>query len=114
MQITASAAPTYLGKPEFVDPEEALVASLSACHMLTFLALCSMKQIVVDGYSDHATGFLEKNDSGALAMTRVELRPVCEYSGDAPDRETLARLHERAHGQCFIANSVHTRIDVIF
>ena len=114
LQITASAAPAYLGKPEFVDPEEAFVATLSACHMLTFLALCSMKQIVVDCYSDHATGYLEKNEAGALAITRVELRPVCEYSGDPPDRETLGQLHDSAHKQCFIANSVHTRIDVIF
>lgn len=113
-QLTASAAPAYLGNPDFVDPEEAFVASLSACHMLTFLALCSMQHIVVDSYSDHATGYLEKNDTGALAITRVELRPVCAYGGDVPDRETLDKLHDRAHKQCFIANSVQTRIDVIY
>ena len=112
--LTASAAPAYLGNPDFVDPEEALVASLSACHMLTFLALCALKNIVVDSYSDHASGYMEKNDAGRLAITRVELRPVCAYGGKTPDRETLAKLHHEAHEQCFIANSVHTKINVIF
>ena len=114
INVAASAAPAYLGNADFVDPEEALVASLSACHMLTFLALCSMKNIVVNRYSDQAKGFLEKNEAGRLAITKVELHPVCEYANDAPDRETLAALHDRAHKQCFIANSVHTKIDVIF
>ena len=113
-QVAASAAPAYLGNPDFVDPEEALVASLSACHMLTFLALCALKNIVVNSYSDNAKGYLEKNETGRLAITRVEFRPVCEYGGDVPDRETLEVLHERAHEQCFIANSVHTKIDVNF
>jgi len=113
-RVAATAATAYLGKPEFVDPEEAFVASLSACHMLTFLALCSMKNIVVNSYSDEAKGHLEKNEAGRLAITRVELRPVCKYAGEAPDRETLEDLHERSHEQCFIANSVRTKIDVFF
>ena len=114
LQVAASAAPAYLGKPDFVDPEEAMVASLSACHMLTFLALCSLKNIVVNSYSDHAKGYLEKNEAGRLAITRVTLQPVCEYASEAPDRDTLEELHHQAHEQCFIANSVHTKIDVSY
>ena len=113
-RVAASAAPAFLGKLDFVDPEEALVAALSSCHMLTFLALCAKQQITVDSYSDNASGYLEKNAEGLLAITRVKLQPVCEFSGDAPDRQTLDTLHHQAHKQCFIANSVHTKIDVNF
>lgn len=114
VEIRASAAPAFLGNEECVDPEEAFVASLSSCHMLTFLALASKKKLVVNSYLDNAVGFLEKNDAGKLAVTRVELRPVIEFGGDkTPDPDELSRLHDRAHHECFIANSVTTEISVI-
>lgn len=112
-EVPASAAPEYRGNPERVDPESAFVASLSSCHMLTFLAICARKRFVVESYSDEAVGHLEKNPSGKLAVTRVELHPIIEFSGDAqPAAEELATLHELAHAECFIANSVTTRITV--
>ena len=111
--VRASAAPAFLGKPEFVDPEEALVASLSACHMLTFLAIASMKKFVVDSYDDDAVGYLEKNEAGKSAITRVVLRPAIVFSGDKlPSQEDLDWMHEKAHKECFIANSVTTEIIV--
>ena len=61
VRVPASAAPAYRGNPAHVNPEDALVAALSSCHMLTFLAVAAKKKFVVDGYSDHAVGFLEKN-----------------------------------------------------
>lgn len=113
IEVAASSAPDYLGDAARVDPEESFVAAISSCHMLTFLAVAARRRLVVDRYEDAAVGFLEKNDAGRLAVTRVELHPRIRFGGDGPpDREQLARLHARAHQNCFIANSVSTRIDV--
>ena len=80
-RVPASAAPVYRGNPAQVNPEDALVAALSSCHMLTFLAVAAKKKFVVDRYSDHAVGFLEKNAKGKLAVTRVILRPKVVFGG---------------------------------
>jgi organic hydroperoxide reductase OsmC/OhrA len=109
--VPASAAPAFRGSPERVDPEEAFVASISACHMLTFLALAARKGIVVNSYRDAAVGVLEKNADGRLAMTRVTLSPQITFEV-MPAAEDLARLHDQAHHGCFIANSVRTEITV--
>ena len=110
--MRASASPAYLGSEDCVDPEEAFVASLSACHMLTFLALCTKERLVVESYEDDAVGLLEKNADGKMAVTRVTLRPRIVYSGGDPSQETLAKLHHDAHEMCFIASSVKTEITV--
>jgi len=113
VETPASAAPAYLGNPQRVDPESAFVAAMSSCHMLTFLALASYKGFVVDNYDDNAVGFLEKNADGKLAVTRVELRPRILFSGDKqPTQADLDWLHEKAHKECFIANSVTTEVNV--
>jgi len=111
--VPASAAPKYLGNGENVDPEEAFVAAVSSCHMLTFLAICARRRIVVDAYEDAAVGYLTENASGRLAVTRVELRPRIEFAGAAPDAATMNWLHERSHDECFIANSVTCTIEVL-
>lgn len=109
--VVASAAPGYLGDAQYVDPEEAFVASVAACHMLTFLAIASRKKYLVDAYDDDATGILSNNTEGRLALTRVTLRPRIVFAaGRRPDDETIARMHELAHRECFIANSVRTEI----
>ena len=114
LTVPASAAPDIVPLPlsvaENVDPEEAFVASLSSCHMLFFLSLAQRRKIVIDEYRDDAVGYLEKNDQGRMAMTRVVLRPRCTYPGEAPDRETLEKLHHKAHELCFIANSVTSEV----
>jgi len=112
VRVPASAAPAFRGNASRVDPEAAFAAALSSCHMLTFLALASRKRLVVDRYEDDAVGFLEKNEAGKLAMTRVVLRPRIAFAGTAPSPEVLADLHERAHRECFIANSVLTRVEI--
>jgi len=112
VRVPASAAPAFRGNPDRVDPEAAFVAALSSCHMLTFLAIASRKRLVVDGYEDEAVGLLEKNEAGKLAMTRVVLRPRVLFAGPAPGPELVAELHERAHRECFIANSVLTRVEI--
>lgn len=107
-----SAAPAYKGSPELVDPEELLVASLSSCHMLTFLALAAKKGLVVDSYHDDAVGVLEKNEDGKLAITRVTLRPRVIFAGEPVDAATLDEFHHHAHEECFIASSVKTKVEV--
>lgn len=111
--VPASAAPAFRGSEERVDPEEAFVAAVSGCHMLTFIAYCARKRIVVDRYEDDAVGFLERREDKKLAMMRVELHPRVTFApGHEPEAATLARLHHHAHDQCFIANSITTEVVV--
>jgi len=111
-EVHASAAPQYLGNDALVDPEQAFVASLSSCHMLTFLAVAARDGFVVDDYRDEAVGMMERNAEKRIAITRVVLRPEISWGGEAPDQEKLDKLHEKAHKHCFIANSVTTKIQV--
>lgn len=112
--LSASAAPRFLGTASKADPEEAFVAALSSCHMLTFLAICSHKKITVDYYQDDAIGYLEKNEQGKLVITRVQLRPQVRFAQDcAPSPEELDALHQQSHEDCFLANSVNTRIEIL-
>lgn len=113
IELAASAAPVYLGTDSRIDPEQAFVASVASCHMLTFLAICARKGIVVNDYADEAVGYLEKNRAGQLAITHVELSPVIAFEGPAPDDEAMAQLHRQAHDQCFIANSIRTSVSLL-
>ncbi len=113
LQVPASAAPEFKGAPGSVDPEEALVAALSSCHMLTFLAIAAKKKLPVARYDDSAVGHLEKNLDGKLALTRVTLRPTVVFEASVEiSAEELERLHESAHRNCFIANSVRTQVTI--
>jgi organic hydroperoxide reductase OsmC/OhrA len=109
--LRASAATEFLGSADCVDPEEAFTASLASCHMLTFLAMASLGGFVVDSYEDEAVGFLEKGDSGKPWLARVVMHPKITFSGDnQPDADQLEKLHDKAHHECFLANSVKTEI----
>ncbi len=100
-----------MSDPAAVDPEEMFVASLSACHMLWFLAIAAKRGYRIDRYHDEAAGVLGKNAEGRLAMAQVRLRPKADFSGDLlPTREEIERMHHEAHEECFIANSVKTKI----
>ena len=111
-RVRASAAPGYLGNALFVDPEEAYVASLASCHMLTFLAIAARQGLVVDRYRDAARGFMERNADGKMTVARVLLRPEVSLGSPAPSPGALEKLHGIAHAECFIANSVRTAITV--
>ncbi len=112
-EMPASAAPAYLGNPKLADPEEAFVASLSSCQMLTFLAIAAKKKFVLDEYVDEAVGHMEKNAEGSLAITRVTLRLRLKFSGDKqPTAEEIEEMNHMAHEQCFIANSVKTEVTI--
>jgi organic hydroperoxide reductase OsmC/OhrA len=111
--LPASAAPAFRGDGDRVDPEEGYVASLSSCHMLTFLAICARKRLTVDFYEDDASGVLEKAPSGKLWIGHVTLRPFVRFAADtAVDAAALDAIHHKAHEDCFIANSVKTEIAV--
>ncbi len=102
--IDGSADPAFRGDAAKLNPEELLVAALSACHMLTYLALCARARLRVVAYEDHASGVMVEDGRGGGRFESVELRPrvvVADPSEIAPARE----LHERAHELCFIAAS---------
>lgn len=111
--LGASSAPEYSGNPGLANPEEGLVASLSSCHMLTFLAVAARARYVVESYQDEAVGTLAKNAEGKMAITKVVLAPQVVFGGDKmPGDEEVFRLHERAHVHCFIANSLKCEVAV--
>ncbi len=116
-EIRATASPHIVPAPwtteEYVDPEEAFVASLSSCHMLFFLAFAAKEGFQVESYIDSPNGEMSKNGEGNISMTRVTLSPKVIYTADLqPSREEEQSLHHRAHESCFIANSVTTEIDI--
>lgn len=105
--------PTPWSNPANVDPEEAFVASVASCHMLTLLWLASKEGFVADSYHDEAAGVMTKNERGVPWVSTITLRPVIVWSGDKqPTAVTIAHLHHLAHEQCFIANSIKTEVKV--
>ena len=115
-RVRGTASPHVVGnkwaEEDAVDPEQMLVASISACHMLSFLHVARLAGFVATRYRDAAEGLMEKNAEGRVAVTRVALRPQIEWQGAAPDAAQLDHLHHEAHEACFIANSVKTEIVV--
>lgn len=108
-----SAVPLPYSKAENVDPEEALVAAISSCHMLTFLYLAAKAGLVVDSYADRAVGTMGRNAKGRTGVVSTRLSPEIVFCGArAPTEADVQRLHHAAHEECFIANSVTTEIAV--
>ena len=114
--VPASSSPDIVPPPRSdpagVDPEEALVASASACHMLWFLSLAQDAGLDVASYRDEAEGVTGRDERGRIALTRIVLRPDIAFAGSAPDPETLTGLHHQAHEKCFIANSLRGEVVV--
>jgi organic hydroperoxide reductase OsmC/OhrA len=113
--VAASSSPHVVPLPYSVeanvDPEEAFIAALSSCHMLFFLSIAAKQGFIVDQYIDQASGILEMNTEGQLAMTRVTLAPRVSFCGERrPSLDQLQELHHSAHAQCYIANSVKTEL----
>lgn len=108
-----SVVPTPWSNPAHVDPEEAFVAAVSSCHMLTFLFLASQQGFQVDGYADEAVGVMAKNEKGVPWVSLVTLHPRIVYSGEKrPAPADEEHLHHLAHEQCYIANSIKTEVKV--
>ncbi len=93
-----------------VDPEEALVASASSCHMLTFLWLAATAGFNIESYEDNAVGEMAAMDDGRQWMATITLDPQIEWIGPVPSAERLAALHYSAHRECYIANSIKSEI----
>jgi organic hydroperoxide reductase OsmC/OhrA len=115
--VPASSSPLSVRLPfsraDAVDPEEALVAALSSCHMLTFLYLAAKQGFVVEAYEDEAVGVMTKNERGKLFLSKATLRPRIVFTGTKqPSEAELAELHHHAHEECYIANSVLTEVEV--
>ncbi len=104
--INGSSDPAFRGDPSRYNPEELLVASVSGCHMLWYLHLCSDAGIVVIDYADDALGTMTENSDGSGCFSDIVLRPHATIAAgsDAPLAESL---HQQAHRKCFIANSVN-------
>jgi len=115
--VAASSSPHVVPLPwsnaAAVDPEEAFVAAISSCHMLTFLFVAAKRGFQVDSYQDEATGTLTKNEKGVPWMSSVVLNPKIAYGGDkTPSAAEIEQLHHLAHEQCYIAQSVKTDVTV--
>lgn len=115
--VAASPSPSVIpapySNPAGVDPEEAFVAAIASCHMLTFLYVAMKAGFVVERYEDDAVGVLRKNERGAFWVSQVTLHPRIAYGGEKrPSAEEIDHLHHLAHEQCFIANSVKTEISI--
>ncbi|CAH6844840.1 Peroxiredoxin [Vibrio chagasii] len=115
--VQASSSPHVVPLPlsveENVDPEEAFIAAIASCHMLTFLGIAAKRKYVIESYVDDAVGVLEEDESGRSSVTKVTLRPKIVFLGTKnPTAKQLDKLHHLAHKNCFIANSVKTEIVV--
>jgi organic hydroperoxide reductase OsmC/OhrA len=117
LEVPASASPDVVRAPwsvaAAVDPEEALVAACSSCHMLFFLAFAGRRGFIVDSYTDAAVGEMTKNEAGKLYVSAITLNPKIAWSGDIrPTDDDIAKLHERSHAECYIANSIRATVTV--
>lgn len=114
--VPASSAPESVPVPmsdaSAVDPEEAMIASLSSCHMLWFLAFAANARLTLDSYRDEASGELDRDEAGKRYLARVTLRPVTSFTGRQPDQAELDALHHAAHEHCEMAHSVRATITV--
>lgn len=117
VKVPASSSPNVVplpwSNPTNVDPEEAYVASLASCHMLTFVWLAGKAGFQAESYQDDAVGAMDKNERGQFWVSKVTLRPKVVWSGEKqPTESEIERLHHRAHEECYIANSVKTEVTV--
>lgn len=112
--VKASSSPQVvampMSDPAAVDPEEALVASVSSCHMLWFLSIARDEGYEVASYADEAVGTMGRDRSGRISVTRITLYPEISFVGETPNPKEMQWLHHKAHEHCFIANSLRTEI----
>ena len=112
-KVQGDAAPDWGGDPANTNPEQALAAALSSCHMMTFLALAAKAGWPVASFEDHAVAFLGRNDKKQMAVTHIDLHPRVTFdTGFTVTPEELAKMQDRAHRYCFIANSLADAVSV--
>jgi len=109
-ELAGSSDPAFRGDPARYNPEDLLVASLAACHMLWYLHLCAVGGVVVTRYEDEPEGTMVEDPDGGGHFTRLLLKPrVTVAPGADPDRART--LHHEAHEKCFIARSVNFPVE---
>jgi organic hydroperoxide reductase OsmC/OhrA len=118
IEVPGSSAPSSVRLPysvaEAVDPEEALVAAVSSCHMLFFLDFAAKEGFTVERYEDAALGVMTKNENGKLYLSKVTLNPAVTFTGAKHPADTdVDALHHHAHEECYIANSVKAEVVVV-
>jgi organic hydroperoxide reductase OsmC/OhrA len=112
-EVRADAAPDWGGDPENTNPEQALAAAVSSCHMMTFLALAAKSKWPVASFHDRAIAHLGKNAKGQMSVTRIDLHPVVRFDpGFTVEEAKLAQMHDRAHRYCFIANTLADSVEI--
>lgn len=107
--ILCSSDPAFRGDKTKYNPEELLLASLSSCHMLWYLHLCSESKIIVTKYLDNATGIMIEKPNGAGHFSEVTLNPIVVVTENSMINKAI-ELHEKANELCFIANSVNFKV----
>lgn len=111
--LKVDAAPDWGGNPANTNPEQALAASVSSCHMMTFLALASKAKWPVASFRDRAVAHLGKNTKGQMAVTRIDLHPEVLFdAGFSVGNADLVKMHDRAHRYCFIANTLADSVEI--
>jgi len=108
--ISGSSDPTFRGDPACHNPEDLLLASVSSCHMLWYLHLCSVSGVTVTDYVDNAEGFMEEDAAGSGRFTKIVLRPTIKITADS-DKEKAKTAHAKANKMCFIANSLNCPVE---
>jgi organic hydroperoxide reductase OsmC/OhrA len=112
-KVQSDTAPDWGGSEDNTNPEQALAASLSSCHMMTFLALAAKIKWPVCDYKDHAVAYIGKNKKGQMSVNRIDLNPTVSFDeGFEINEEKLVKMQERAHRYCFIANSLDENVEV--
>ncbi|WP_416678115.1 OsmC family protein [Candidatus Pseudothioglobus sp. Uisw_016] len=111
--VKGDTAPDWGGSAENTNPEQALAASLSSCHMMTFLALSAKTKWPVLSYEDQAIAHLGKNDKKQMIVNKIDLHPKVSFDhGFEVSHEELEKMHDRAHRYCFIANTLDSGVEV--
>ncbi len=108
--VQASASPDFFGSGSKVNPDEAVVAATASCHMLTFLSIAAKRGLKVLSSIDQPSGTGEKNADGRMAITRIVLRPRVVFDDADMDGPALEKLHDSAHRNCFVANSLNSDV----
>ena len=112
--FNAGSAPEYGGKENEINPEQSLAASISSCHMMTFLAFAAKMQWPVKSYKDKALAFLGKNSKGKMCVNKIELNPKILFVGDfSVSSEEMDKMQDRSHRYCFVANSLSDEVEII-
>src|SRR5215207_9866088 len=114
IEVPASSSPHGVRVPfsveEAVDPEEALVAAASSCHMLSFLYIVAQRGFVIESYDDDAIGEMTTTDDGKQWISKITLDPKIVWAGATPTSDELAEMHHAAHEGCYIANSIKSDV----